>query len=81
MTDPLFSQYVNAAPSVVGDLMVAVVDTAKGLKHGAIDNNMAVSDEALFKAAVKIVLAARREARFEDDRQKLYRALRGQSDD
>jgi hypothetical protein len=59
--DSLFSQYVTAAGPSLGGLMVEVLDTAKGLKHGAAANQLEVSDEALFNAAVAIVLAARSE--------------------
>lgn len=61
VSDTLFSQYVNAAEPKIGAMMVDVIDTARGLKHGAKANNLEISDDALLNAAVAIVLSARGE--------------------
>lgn len=59
--ESLFSTYVAAADEGVGAMMIDVIDTAKGLKHGAAANQLDVSDDALLNAAVAIVLSARGE--------------------
>ena len=59
--ETLFAQYVAAAGPDLGGLMVDVIDTARGLKHGAAANQLDVSDDALLNAAVAIVLATKGE--------------------
>ena len=61
VSEALFTQYVSVAGPDLGGLMVDVIDTALGLKHGAAANQLDVSDDALLNAAVAIVLATKGE--------------------
>ena len=51
-----FANYLAAAPKPVADAVVCIVDTAKDLKEGAVDNGMEITDALAFEIATQITL-------------------------